>query len=75
MSAAEESWRPRRLSDEEIEALLDSLAPKNPAPRKPGQRIWDVIDEIMADATDEELAKIPPSDQLDHYLYGTPLTN
>ncbi|MEX0783862.1 MAG: hypothetical protein WED87_06020 [Dehalococcoidia bacterium] len=73
MSAEEYSWQPKRLSDEEIQALLDSLAPEHPAPRKPGQRIWDVIDEIWSDVPDEELARIPPSDQVDHYLYGTPL--
>ena len=75
MSAEESSWEPRKLSEREIQAKLDSLAPKNPAPRKPGQRIWDVIDEIWADVPDEELAKIPPSDQIDHHLYGTPLPN
>jgi hypothetical protein len=64
---------PSRLSDAEIQALLDSLAPQNPAPRAPGERIWDVIHRIMADATEEELASIPPSDQIDHFLYGTPL--
>ena len=64
---------PSPLTEAEIQALLDSLAPTHPAPRQPGQTIWDVIDEIMADATEEELAAIPPSDQLDHYIYGTPL--
>ena len=65
----------RKLREKEIQARLDALAPEHPAAREPGQRIWDVIDEIMADVPDEELAKIPPSDQVDHHLYGTPLSN
>ncbi|MGH2607509.1 MAG: hypothetical protein ACRDHF_00350 [Tepidiformaceae bacterium] len=62
--------QPSRLSDAEIQAFLDSLAPKNPGPDEP---IWDAFARIMADASPEELAEIPPSDQVDHFLYGTPL--
>ena len=36
--------------------------------------IEEKIEEIMADVPEEEWAKLPPdlSDNLDHYIYGTP---
>ncbi len=36
--------------------------------------IEDIIADIVSDVPDEEWAKLPPdlSDQLDHYVYGTP---
>jgi hypothetical protein len=39
-----------------------------------GPRISKVIDEIMADAPPEELAKIPKdgASEHDHYIYGWP---
>ena len=41
----------------------------------PGQWLIQQIDEIFADVTDEEWAEWPETDaseQLDHYLYGSP---
>lgn len=63
--------QPSHLSKAEIRAWLDRLAPANP---DPDEYIWDVFARIMADATPEELAEIPPSDQVDHHLYGKPLS-
>jgi Arc/MetJ-type ribon-helix-helix transcriptional regulator len=36
--------------------------------------IWEVIEEIMRDVPDEELACLPVdgAEQVDHYIYGTP---
>ena len=49
--------------------------PGPPAPRRTKHKpIWEVIDEIMADVPEEELAKLPSDGaaQHDHYIYGTP---
>ncbi|HUT32809.1 MAG TPA: hypothetical protein VNE39_04975 [Planctomycetota bacterium] len=54
--------------------------PKGPAirrrmpPRRKAKPIWEVIDEIMADVPEEELAKLPRDGaaEHDHYIYGTP---
>lgn len=62
---------PSRLTAEEIEVLLDHYAP--PRIIGPTMYIWDAIDRIMADVTEEELAMIPPSDHVDHALYGAPI--
>lgn len=61
------------MTPDEVEAYLDSFAPKNPASRQPGEHIWDVIDRIMADVPEDELKKIPSSDHIDLVLYGIPL--
>ncbi len=67
-------YSPREpMTPDEVEAYLDSFAPKIPARRRPGEHIWDVIDRIMADVPEEELRRIPPSDHIDLVLYGTPL--
>ena len=42
---------------------------------EPGQWLIQQIDEIFADVTEEEWAEWPETDaseQLDHYLYGSP---
>ena len=41
---------------------------------EPGQWLIQQIDEIFADVTEEEWAEWPEdaSEQLDHYLYGSP---
>jgi antitoxin component of MazEF toxin-antitoxin module len=41
------------------------------SPRRP---IWGRIAALAADASPEEIAKLPPggSAEMDHYLYGTP---
>lgn len=44
-------------------------------PLEPGQWLIQQIDEIFADVTEEEWAEWPETDaseQLDHYLYGSP---
>ena len=41
---------------------------------KSSRPLSEIFAEVAASIPDEELAKIPPdfSDQLDHYIYGTP---
>ncbi len=55
---------------------LRSGAARNGGERlEPGQWLIQQIDEIFADVTDEEWAEWPETDaseQLDHYLYGSP---
>jgi len=56
--------------------LADALTPfqKGTALANDARSIEDKIAAITADVPDEEWAKLPPdlSDQLDHYVYGTP---
>jgi hypothetical protein len=53
-----------------LEGSLDKDRPYDPS-RKP---IWEVIDELLADVPEEELAKLPRdgATQHDHYIYGLP---
>ena len=59
----------------------DGLPAQNAGPNgdgarlEPGQWLIQQIDEIFADVTEEEWAEWPETDaseQLDHYLYGSP---
>jgi hypothetical protein len=59
--------------------LADQLADAPEPPSAPEIEttitpIWEVITELMQDIPEEELQRLPPdlSENLDHYLYGTP---
>ncbi len=53
--------------------VLPAIADES-APPKDTRSIEEKIAAIWADVPEEEWAKLPPdlSDQLDHYIYGTP---
>ena len=65
-----------RKRDGTGEDLRSSAARNGDGERlEPGQWLIQQIDEIFADVTDEEWAEWPETDaseQLDHYLYGSP---
>jgi hypothetical protein len=67
------------MPENEAEELLQQLEeqPASPSVEKPKYGIHalsELLDEIARNAPEEELKKIPPdfSENLDHYLYGSP---
>ena len=61
--------------DDASDDLRPSAARNGGERLEPGQWLIQQIDEIFADVTDEEWAEWPETDaseQLDHYLYGSP---
>jgi hypothetical protein len=54
---------------ERLTGHANGAAAEATGPRRP---IWEVIQELMADVRPEELAKIPPSSDIGHVVYGLP---
>jgi hypothetical protein len=42
--------------------------------RRPPRPIWEMVEELLKDIPDEDIARMPTdgSEQHDHYIYGTP---
>jgi hypothetical protein len=73
----EEAARNGQPMQEYAVALLTRQLDRPRADRseKPGtKRLWEVAAEIMQDVPERELERLPVdlSENLDHYLYGTP---
>jgi hypothetical protein len=51
--------------------IVGAEAPSSSDPKKPP--LWLMIEEIMSDVPDEEMARVPPADSrtIDQNLYGT----
>jgi hypothetical protein len=61
------------FADQRLHILVYSVTTQD-APVSDARPIGDVLAEIAAKIPSEELAKLPAdfTDQLDHYVYGTP---
>lgn len=42
--------------------------------RRPPKPIWEMVEELLKDIPDEDIAQMPTdgAEQHDHYIYGTP---
>jgi hypothetical protein len=76
MSSIEEALveRLRALDDEEQKRVLDFVEGIERQKSQPAKILWDAIQDIVNDVSDEVWERLPTdgSEQHDHYLYGSP---
>jgi hypothetical protein len=52
---------------------VDVVTPASPSVKAKRQPLWLVIEEMMSDVSDEEMARVPPANSraIDRKLYGS----
>ena len=71
---------PEDKQDRVAQIILDEVEAfehENDNEKRQHKPVWEVIQEIFADITEEEWEKLPKDGaaELDHYLYGSPKKN